>query len=150
MLIYPHPRPFSQHQEKGVYLNSGLGKMELMGRTILTKMARVNRKNSTPAEESLWVTLRDKNLDGWKFRRQNVIGKFIADFCCSEAKLIVELDGGVHDSQNAQIADALRTEFLNSKGYIVIRFRNEEVLHDLSSVLNAIRKVLEETQIRSS
>ena len=148
--FYPHPQPFSQHQEKGAYLSCSLGKIEFMGRAILTQVARMNRKKSTPSEECLWVALRDKKLNGWKFRRQNVIGKFITDFCCTKAKLIVELDGAIHDSRDAQIADALRTEFLNTKGYKVIRFRNEEVLHDLSSVLNAIRKVLEETQIRSS
>ena len=148
MLIYPHPQPFSQHQEKGAYLSCGLGKMEFMGRAILTQVARMNRKKSTPAEECLWVALRDKKLDGWKFRRQNVIGEFIADFCCSETKLIVELDGAIHDSRAAQIADAMRTEFLNAKGYTVIRFRNEEVLGNLSDVLNVIKKALEETQIK--
>ena len=123
--------------------------METMGREILSKMARVNRKKGTPAEERLWAILRSKNLDGWKFRRQNVIGQFIVDFCCPDANLIVELDGGIHDSREAQIADALRTEFLNTKGYTVIRFRNEQVLHNLSEVLSMIRKNLSITQSRT-
>ncbi len=85
------------------------------------------------------MALRDRKLDGWKFKRQKVIGKFVADFYCRDAKLIVELDGEILDSRDAQIADALRTEFLNAKGYTVIRFRNEEVLHNLLEVLNTIK-----------
>jgi 5-methyltetrahydrofolate--homocysteine methyltransferase len=110
-----------------------------MGRGILTTVSRINRRNTTPAEECLWAVLRDRKLDGWKFRRQKVIGKFVADFCCPDARLIVELDGEIHDAQNAQIADSLRTEFLNTKGYTVIRFRNEEILHNLLEVLNTIK-----------
>jgi very-short-patch-repair endonuclease len=110
-----------------------------MGRAILTTVARENRRNATPAEECLWAVLRDRKVDGWKFKRQKVIGKFVTDFCCRDAKLIVELDGEIHDARDAQIADSLRTEFLNAKGYIVIRFRNEEVLHNLLEVLNIIK-----------
>ena len=123
--------------------------METMRREILSKMARANRKKGTPAEERLWEILRAKNLNGWKFRRQNVIGQFIVDFCCPDAKLIVELDGGIHDSREAQIADALRTEFLNAKGYTVIRFRNEQVLNSRLEVVNIIRKNLSITQTRT-
>ena len=113
-----------------------------MAQGILTKVAQANRKKGTPAENCLWEVLRSKNLDGWKFRRQHVIGQFIVDFCCLEAKLIVELDGEIHDSREAQIADALRTEFLNAKGYTVIRFRNEQVLRNLPDVLQVLRKNL--------
>jgi very-short-patch-repair endonuclease len=110
-----------------------------MRRGILTTVSRVNRRNATPAEECLWAVLRDRKLDGWKFKRQKVIGKFVADFYCRDAKLIVELDGEIHDSRDAQVADALRSEFLNAKGYTVLRFRNEEVLENLLEVLNAIK-----------
>ncbi len=117
-----------------------------MRRGILTQVARGNRRDSTPAEECLWAVLRDRKLDGWKFRRQKVIGKFVADFCCPDAKLIVELDGEIHDARDAQIADSLRTEFLNAKGYTIIRFRNEEVLDNLLEVLNTIKTNLSATQ----
>jgi very-short-patch-repair endonuclease len=110
-----------------------------MGRGILTPVARVNRRNATPAEECLWAVLWDRKLDGWKFKRQKVIGKFVVNFCCPDAKLIVELDGEIHDARDAQIADSLRTEFLNAKGYTVIRFRNEEVLGNLLEVLKTIK-----------
>ena len=120
-----------------------------MTRGILTKVARANRKEGTSAEDCLWEVLRSKNLDDWKFRRQHVIGKFIVDFYCPDAKLIVELDGQIHDSREAQIADALRTEFLNAKGYTVIRFRNEQVLHNLPEVLSMIRKNLSITQSKT-
>jgi 5-methyltetrahydrofolate--homocysteine methyltransferase len=120
-------------------LQFDLGRILGMGRGILTTVSRINRRNATPAEECLWAVVRDRKLDGWKFKRQRVIGKFVADFCCLEAKLIVELDGEIHNSRDAQIADALRTEFLSARGYTVIRFRNEEVLHNLLEVLNAIK-----------
>jgi 5-methyltetrahydrofolate--homocysteine methyltransferase len=120
-------------------LGCGLGRILGMRRGILTTVSRVNRCNATPAEEQLWTVLRDRKLDGWKFKRQKVIGKFVADFCCRDAKLIVELDGAIHDARDAQIADSLRTEFLKAKGYTVIRFRNEEVLHNLIEVLNTIK-----------
>jgi very-short-patch-repair endonuclease len=110
-----------------------------MRRGILTTVSRVNRRNATPAEEQLWAVLRDRKLDGWKFKRQRVVGKFVADFCCHDARLIVELDGEIHDARDAQLADALRTEFLNAKGYTVIRFRNEKVLDNLLEVLSIIK-----------
>ena len=121
--------------------------MGITRNVILTKVARVNRRKNTPAERCLWITLRSGNLDGWKFRRQMVIDQFIVDFCCPEQKLIVELDGGIHDSREAQISDTLRTEYLNSCGYKVVRFRNEEVLYNLPEVLIVLRKTLQETQI---
>jgi very-short-patch-repair endonuclease len=114
--------------------------------SILTKLARVNRQKHTPSEMILWNVLRGSNLDGWKFKRQMVIDKFIVDFCCPEARLIVELDGSIHDSREAQLADELRTEHLIACGYQVIRFRNEQVIHSLPEVLEALKKNLQQTQ----
>jgi very-short-patch-repair endonuclease len=121
------PNPYSREREKGDLLRYSLG-MEVARDSILTKLARVNRQKHTPSEKILWNVLRGNGLNGWKFRRQMVIDKFIVDFCCLEAKLIVELDGSIHDSREAQEADALRTEHLIALGYQVIRFRNEEIL----------------------
>jgi very-short-patch-repair endonuclease len=114
--------------------------------SILMRVARANRQHLTSAEKRLWGALRGSNLDGWKFRRQMVIDKFIVDFCCPERKLIVELDGSIHDPREAQIADALRTEHLMALGYQVIRFRNEHVLENLPEVLIALRKTLQKSQ----
>ncbi len=90
----------------------------------LQEKALEMRKNPTPAEEKLWETLRRDNL-GEHFRRQQIIGKFIADFVCLPKKLIVEVDGDIHDYQKER--DRERIEFFESLGYRVLRFRNEDV-----------------------
>ncbi|MBI1294699.1 DUF559 domain-containing protein [bacterium] len=99
--------------------------------------ARSLRQEMTPAETRLWQHLRNRNLAGLKFRRQQPLGPFIADFYCAEHRLIVELDGAVHDQQ--QERDAARTDYLHQHGYRVLRFRNEAVMVNLESVLAAIR-----------
>ena len=94
------------------------------------------RREMTLAEISLWNALRAGRLNGLKFRRQHPVGKFILDFYCSFCKLVVEVDGAVHEAQAEH--DAERTLFLNQYGYHVIRFTNDEVLKDLPAVLEAI------------
>jgi len=100
--------------------------------------ARRLRRNMTPAEQKLWQALQGKQLDGLKFRPQHPVGPFILDFWCPARKLVVELDGGVHEGQVE--ADKARTQQLQDYGYRVIRFRNEEVLTDLPTVLERIRE----------
>jgi len=98
------------------------------------------RRSSTKAEKILWEYLRDRKLDGLKFRRQHPLDKFIADFYCHEKKLVVELDGAVHDDKmNAQYDEA-RTYELAGSGISVIRFRNYEVEKDIETVLMKIRE----------
>ena len=109
----------------------------------LYQYGRELRQSSTKAEKILWEYLRNRNLDGLKFRRQHPIDKFIADFYCHERKLVVELDGAVHDDKmNAQYDEA-RTYELKGSGIKVIRFRNREVENNISFVLNEIRKAIE-------
>jgi len=96
--------------------------------------ARSLRRNATDAEALLWSRLRNRQLCGAKFRRQVAIDRFIADFLCFEAKLIVEVDGGQHGAE----ADATRTAFLEAQGFKVIRFWNHEVLGNLNGVLETI------------
>ncbi len=103
--------------------------------------AKALRKASTPAEEVLWQRLRRDQLDGFRFRRQHPIATYIADFACAERKLVVELDGGIHDDQAND--DARRTEFLESVGWRVIRFSNEAVFSDLDAVLSRVRQELD-------
>ncbi|MGI4792030.1 MAG: endonuclease domain-containing protein [Janthinobacterium lividum] len=91
------------------------------------------RDQMTPAEQVLWEALRDRRLNGLRFRRQYPVGQFILDFYCPQHKLVVELDGGIHEARLEQ--DTARTEHLNAFGYHVIRFQNAEVLTDLPSVL---------------
>jgi len=82
----------------------------------------------------LWQQLRAHRFHGLKFRRQHPIGRFIADFYCHAARLVIELDGDAHDRER----DAERTRYLQERGYRLVRFRNAEVLRDLPAVLAAI------------
>jgi lysyl-tRNA synthetase class 2 len=105
-----------------------------------TAFARQLRRNQTDAERVLWFCLRDRRLAGSKFKRQVPIDRFIVDFCCSDAKVIVEIDGGQHD-QNKQL-DADRTRILEAMGYLVLRFWNNEVLSNTNGVLEEISRTL--------
>jgi adenine-specific DNA-methyltransferase len=102
--------------------------------------ARALRKNMTDAERILWRALRNRQLDGWKFRRQHPIGMFIVDFECVERKFIVEVDGGQHAMNVAE--DARRSVFLRNEGYNVLRFWNNQVLQETDAVLDAILTAL--------
>src|SRR6202035_5749893 len=105
------------------------------------KTARHLRRNQTHAERTLWFGLRDRRLGGWKFRRQFPIDRFIVDFCCADAHLIVELDGGQHAVQAE--ADAQRTKVLETMGYLVLRYWNNDVMANVDGVLEDIVTVLE-------
>ena len=97
------------------------------------------RRDETDAERKLWMHLRDRQMNGFKFRRQQPIGRYIVDFFCPEQRLVVELDGGHHTAQIE--ADQRRTEFLTKAGYRVLRFWDNEVLSDTEAVL---QKIVEE------
>ncbi|MDD9876157.1 MAG: DUF559 domain-containing protein, partial [Magnetovibrio sp.] len=97
-----------------------------------SKTARRLRQNPTEAEKSLWARLRNRQLAGHRFRRQAPIGRYVVDFVCHEAKLIVEIDGGQHAAQAD--ADTKRTEWLKGEGFRVIRFWNNEMLENLDGV----------------
>ena len=105
--------------------------------------AKQNRVNSTPAESALWEELRNKKLKGYKFRRQHPVGVFILDFYCHTAKLAIEIDGEYHLEQEQQIYDRARTELLNQAGIQELRFTNQDILTNLSSVLGTIIQILE-------
>ena len=108
---------------------------------LLQEYARHNRNNPTAAESLLWNYLKSSSL-GFTFKRQHIIGDYIADFVCLSQKLIIELDGRYHESPQQQISDALRTEWLEQKGYSVIRFTNDELFNDISKVLEEIKEKL--------
>lgn len=100
------------------------------------------RKNSTLEEEKLWFQLRNSNL-GVKFKRQNSIGGYIVDFCCQKHKLIVEVDGEIHNTKKAKEYDAVRDKFFTDLGYVVLRFSNNEVNADIEKVVKIIRSCVE-------
>jgi very-short-patch-repair endonuclease len=98
--------------------------------------ARDLRERETRAEVMLWAALRGRRLAGLKFRRQHPIGPLVADFCCPDRRLIVELDGPVHATQRDR--DGERDALLRTAGYHVIRIGNDDVLGDLAAVLERI------------
>jgi very-short-patch-repair endonuclease len=108
--------------------------------TLPRDRARALRTNATEAEQKLWSHLRKKQLYGFQFRRQYLIGPYCADFFCLEAKLVIEVDGSQHADREAQ--DQRRSEFLRTNGYRVLRFWNFEVLSDVDSVVERISEVL--------
>ncbi len=95
------------------------------------------RKEPTVAEDILWQELRGHKLNRLKFRRQHSIDKFVVDFYCREKKLIIEVDGEIHDFQKEH--DSIRQEILEGLGYAVLRFKNEEIINDLKKVLEKIK-----------
>nr|GGH97631.1 hypothetical protein GCM10011355_19320 [Aquisalinus luteolus] len=104
--------------------------------------ARELRRNQTEAERRVWNALRNRQIDGHKFRRQHAIGPYIVDFVCLDRKLIIELDGGQHGEPQARAYDARRTEFLEQEGFDVIRFWNIDVFETLDGVLERIAEAL--------
>ena len=104
----------------------------------LKRQARSLRQDQTDAEVLLWQELRSRQLNAAKFRRQAQIGPYICDFVCHEVRLIVELDGGQHSAEK----DAARTQWLESRGYRVLRFWNNEVLKNLDGVRERIAQTL--------
>jgi very-short-patch-repair endonuclease len=106
---------------------------------IISPHTRYLRANMTDAERKLWHQIRDRRLAGAKFRKQVTIHPFVVDFLCIEKRLVVEIDGSQHTSES----DAARTAFLQSRGYRVIRFWNNDVLNNLPAVLEAIRIALD-------
>ena len=104
--------------------------------------ARELRHPMTPQEWMVWKGVRNGQM-GFKIRRQHPIARFIADFCCADAKLIVEIDGEIHRRAEQMEYDAVRSEWLAEHGYRVIRFTNGEVARNLAGVLETIRAACE-------
>ena len=96
------------------------------------------RHNETNAEKKLWQLIRNRQINGRKFRRQHAIANYVLDFYCHECKLAIELDGSIHDLKENKQYDAARTNVLNELQITVLRFRNEEVMKEVESVLKRI------------
>jgi very-short-patch-repair endonuclease len=102
--------------------------------------AKELRRTETEAERLLWTRLHKNQLLGLQFRRQHPINRFIADFYCPKIKLVVEVDGGIHEIPEHQAYDIGRSEVLNDFGITVIRFTNEQVIEDIETVINIIKE----------
>ena len=108
------------------------------------RFARSMRQTATEAEDRLWHELRSRRLDWIKFRRQVPIGRYIADFACLDAKLIVEIDGSQHADSNH---DRKRDAELKQRGFRVLRFWNDDVLRDLNAVCDTIIAYVRDTSL---
>jgi isoleucyl-tRNA synthetase len=140
---HPQPLPKGGEPKKNKYETARASIYPL-----LKELKEKNKANPTQAEKALWLSLKGKKLESFKFRKQHIIDQFIADFVCLDRKLIVEVDGGYHLKPEIIEADALRTEILeNEFGYKVIRFKNEEVLGNIEGVLN---EIVNQLNLRSS
>ncbi len=104
---------------------------------LLKRYAYKNRYNQTEAEQNLWYHLSGNHL-GLHFRRQHIIGCYIADFICVKRNLIIEIDGGYHSQEEQKIKDYLRTEDLEKMGFEIMRFSNDEIFRNLPEVLDKI------------
>lgn len=116
-----------------------MSKEQLHNRKYLEVYRKELRNNGTSAEVFLWKHLSKSKLEGRKFRRQHSIGNYIVDFYCPREKMIVELDGEIHNRPEVQERDQKRTEYLESIGFNVIRFENKMVFNNLESVLREIK-----------
>jgi very-short-patch-repair endonuclease len=108
--------------------------------------ARKLRRDMTVAERKLWWHLRRIPMLRSHFRRQATIGPFFADFCCHALKLVIEIDGGQHNNDDCRVADLQRTRFLESQGYRLLRFWNNEVLGNIDGVLESIAAAIRASQ----
>ena len=107
-----------------------------------SRRSRDLRRNPASAEQKLWRKLRNRQLCGVKFVRQEPIGPFFVDFVCRERKLIVEVDGATHSTPEELAGDAMRTEFLQDEGYRIVRVANDEVFHNIDGVCETILNAL--------
>ena len=103
-------------------------------------LARNLRKNSIIQERRLWNLLKNRQFHNLKFKRQQLIGDYIVDFICKEVKIIIEIDGGQHNEPENIEYDKTRTEYLNTLGYKVIRFWNNEIYENIEGVVLRLRE----------
>ncbi len=115
-----------------------MSKQKTHSRNNLKTFRQELRQNLTPAEAYLWTHLKSRQLEGRRFTKQHSIGNYIVDFYCASEKLIIELDGEVHNNPVAQDYDNERSTYLKRLGYRVIRFENKLAFDTLSSVLKSI------------
>ena len=109
--------------------------------SLLKEFAKHNRKEMTESETILWNALR-KQIDCYKFRRQHIIGDYVADFVCLSEMLVIEVDGGYHNQPEQIDKDLIRTDNLQNMVFNVIRFDNNEMLDDVKDVIRRIKEEL--------
>ncbi len=110
---------------------------------IIFSNAKNLRENPTQAEEVMWLSLSNNQLEGYKFRRQHPLLNYVADFYCHQLKLVIEIDGEYHQTAEQKRLDKERTVNIEFQGLYVIRFNNDEVLTDIKSVLCKIKEFIQ-------
>ena len=132
----PHPSRYARH-----LLPPGEGKYRrCMPPSRLTPRARSLRQSGGLAEERVWARLRDGAVDGWKIRRQHPVGPFVVDFACVPLKLVIEIDGGVHERDEVILRDHHRQAEIEALGWTVIRFTNAHALGEPWRIDDVIRE----------
>lgn len=101
---------------------------------------RLLRKNLQKAEIELWLRLKNKKLGGYKFRRQYSVDRYVIDFCCSELKLAIEIDGPYHNTDDMKIYDNSRDTFIKSLGIRILRFSNADIENNIENILLKIKQ----------
>ena len=128
------PSPRGRVREGDLCYNTNMNKNNIIARKL--------RKNQTPQEQKFWNLVRAHRFYNLEFRRQYPLGDYIVDFICREKKLIVEIDGGQHNSPENVIKDLERTQYLNSKGYKVIRFWNNDIDNNIEGIFDELRRII--------
>ncbi|MBP1539819.1 MAG: DUF559 domain-containing protein [Prevotella sp.] len=131
-----HPQPLPG---EGSSIRKSYQTADCANYDVLKELAAKNRKNPTEAEAIIWNYLKGKQL-GLHFRRQHIIGNYIVDFSCPTKKIAIEIDGGYHDQPEQKKYDEKRSEWLISKGWKIIRFKNEEIIANTENVISKIKK----------
>ena len=142
MVLTPNPSPTKLERGEVSSVEEPYPKYEV-DNTIQYGYAKSNRKDSTEAEVKLWEQLRNSKL-GVKFRRQHPVENYIADFACLQKGIIVEVDGNYHENQQQLEFDKHRTQVLGQKGFVILRFTNEEILQNVYAVRDKIKQRLQE------
>ncbi|MBK9096779.1 MAG: methionine synthase [bacterium] len=135
----PSRREEAEMKKPATYNEYGYQTADPILYSMLKKFAESHREKPTTSELILWEQLKSKTLNNYKFRRQHIIGQYIADFVCLSKKLIIELDGLIHQLPENRESDEIRTNWLNGQGFKVIRFKNEEVINEIDKVLEKIQ-----------
>ena len=117
---------------------------QIFNRSLGKQKRQQLRRTMNECEVILWVSLKGKGLGNYRFRRQYGIGRYVTDFYCPKAKLVIEIDGGAHLSDDAKEYDKVRDDFIQVLGLRILRFKNADVLHNLPAVLKSVAKALEE------
>lgn len=136
----PAPLRRGEGSKKRTTLSSGVVALQYVAEH-KKEQARRLRRESTPAEKKLWHFIRNRKVEGLKFRRQQVIEGFIADFFCEEIKLAVEVDGGIHNDKEQKKIDEHREKVFSARSITTIRFRNNDVLNRLDECLQQIADI---------